>query len=377
MKKKKIIWITGSSFIDVDLPIVPRLKKYYDITWFVVRQKDCWFSEQDVNKLFEENDVVGEIVTIDGRLRSFASAKKFFHIVSVVKKMSSDIIYINYLGVPYLWPMIFLSSIDRDKIVYPCHDFIDHVGVKNRTLYSIIKKVIFRRINKFQFFSKSQQHLFHETYQKKRSFYAPLYLKGFGDPITSKRTNNQVVFLFFGSIRENKGLEYLIEASNILYHKYAGRFQIKICGSGDHWNDVKSLITHQDCFDIQIRRIENDEIAKLFSEVDYLVLPYLDVTQSGPLLISYYYNVPVIASDLPGFQEYILNKKNGFLFAAKNSESLASVMAGVIENGEKNSQIKCNLKMFVEKEISIASIINKYRAGFEDFCRMNGKKYNA
>lgn len=374
MKKKKIIWITGSSFIDVDLPIVPRLKEYYDITWFVVRQKDCWFSEQDVNKVFEENNIEGEIVTIDGRLRSLASAKKFFHIVTAIKKISSDIIYINYLGVPYLWPMIFLFSIDRDKIIYPCHDFVDHVGVKNRKLYSSIKKVIFRKINKFQFFSKNQQFLFHQKYQKKRSFYAPLYLKGFGNPIVSKRTNDQIVFLFFGSIRENKGLEYLIKASNILSPKYAGRFQIKICGSGEHWNDIKSLITHPDCFETQIRRIENDEIAKLFSEVDYLVLPYLDVTQSGPLLISYYYNVPVIASDLPGFQEYVLNKENGFLFSAKDPESLASVMAGVIENSENNSQIKCNLKTFVEKEISIASIINKYRAGFDDLCNTNGKK---
>ena len=35
--------------------------------------------------------------------------------------------------------------------------------------------------------------------------------------------------------------------------------------------------------------ISEDEIADLFNNADYLMLPYRDVTQSGPLLIAYYF----------------------------------------------------------------------------------------
>ena len=282
----------------------------------------------------------------------------------LIKRTPSDIIYVNYLGVPYLWPFIITSSIDKRKIIYPCHDFVDHVGVKNRSVYSFIKKIIFKKIKNFQFFSKSQQILFHQKYQNKNSFYSPLYLKGFGKPVVSEKNDEKVTFLFFGGIRENKGLEYLIEAGNLLYEKYEDKFVVKICGYGEYWEKVKSLIKFTDCFDTQIRKIENDEIAKIFSETDYLVLPYLDVTQSGPLLISYYYNVPVIASDLPGFREYIVDKKNGFLFSSQNAKELASVMAYVIEHREDSGRIKSNLRDFVENEISISTIIGKYCDGF-------------
>ena len=40
MDKKKVFWLTGSSFFDVDEKIVPEMNRMYDIHWFVLVQKE-------------------------------------------------------------------------------------------------------------------------------------------------------------------------------------------------------------------------------------------------------------------------------------------------------------------------------------------------
>ena len=57
--------------------------------------------------------------------------------------------------------------------------------------------------------------------------------------------------------------------------------------------------------------MKNDEIILYFQEADYLVLPYDESTQSGPLLIAYNYNIPVIASDIELFKTMVCDKQNG------------------------------------------------------------------
>ena len=74
----------------------------------------------------------------------------------------------------------------------------------------------------------------------------------------------------------------MIEAANKLYEKYGNKFVVKIYGGCSNWEHYSKIIRYNECFDLQIRRIENDEVANLFSASDYLILPYKDVTQSGP-----------------------------------------------------------------------------------------------
>ncbi len=79
------------------------------------------------------------------------------------------------------------------------------------------------------------------------------------------------------------------------------------------------------------------------------------------MLIAYNYNVPVIASDFPGFREYIEGGKNGFLFKPENVDSLTKYMEHVLKmSSGEHKKIKENLEQFVENEISLYSIINKY-----------------
>lgn len=370
---KKIAWLTGHSFIDVDEPIVPQISKDFNIRWVIIRNESCWYSEEYCIEILNKNNIEGKVFTFCGKMRSFSAAKVYIDAIQYMRSFDADLYYINYIGVPYLWPFLFASNISNKKIIYPCHDFIDHVGIKNRWFISMTKKMIFNLISNFQFFSHTQQNLFTSIYKKKYSFYAPLALKNFGK-VKGDTNKHPLTFLFFGSIRYNKGVDILIEAGKLVYAKYPNSFVIKICGDATDWYRYEKLIEDKTCFEIDIRRVENEEIPELFSNADFLVLPYRDITQSGPLLIAYNYNLPVIASDHDGFKEYIESEKNGFLFQKEVASSLAEVMCNIVENKYSISEIKKNLAVFVEKNCSLDSIVKKYERGFEYICNSNNNK---
>lgn len=359
----KVFWLTGSSFFDVDERLVPEMVKKYDVFWFVLVQKNSFYNSSVLEQYLKDSNVNGVVVNWP-RLRSFKSLFLFFKLALHIKKNNYDLVYIDYLGIPYMFPLFYLLGLHKKKIIYACHDFVDHVEIKKRGFISNYKRFIFRKFPYFQLFSKTQLSLFSKSYGKK-AYYAPLALKDFGISQKTKEKSTKTVFLFFGKIQERKGLEYLIKAANIVSENYPDKFVVKIFGACKNWDKYKSLIKKADCFDLNIRRIENDEIPDIFVNADYLVLPYKDVTQSGPLLISYNYNVPVIASNHPGFSEYIIHEKNGFLFENCNENSLAEVMINIIKSKYNYNQIKSNLSTFIKDNVSLESVIDKYDCGFK------------
>lgn len=363
MKKIKIAWLTGHSFIDVDKPLIPLLANFFDIQWTVIRNQSCWYSEKDIQTIIDQNKINGHIYTMSGRMSALSTARMYRKILKQMQDYNANLYYINYIGIPYLWPLLFMSGISNKQIIYPCHDFHDHKGVPNRLYYLITKKLIFNFISNIQFFSQTQQKLFCSIYKNKNIFNAPLALKNFGKATEMKRTD-KIVFLFFGSIRENKGLEVLIKAANEVYERHPQKFIVKICGNTDRWNFYNVMIKHPECFSLDIRRIENHEIPNVFADADYLVLPYRDVTQSGPLLISYNYQLPVIASAHDGFAEYIEHGKTGFLFKNEDEHNLADIMCDIIEGKFSYHDIKTNLAMFIQNNCSLKSIVSKYMNGF-------------
>lgn len=362
----KVCWLTGSSFIDVDISLVKDIAKKLDLFWIVLLQKETFYSYEYIDSFMKENNIKGLIVVFNQRLRSIKSLWQYLKTVCKMKALKADAYYIDYLGLPYMFPLIHFIGLSKKKVIYPCHDFIDHVSIPHRKQISNYKKFIFKHFINIQFFSSTQKKLFEEKYIKKRTFYIPLNLKSFGN---SGKTPDErkIVFLFFGTIRKNKGLETLLEAVNLIDKKYKDKYIVKIYGNTSDWASYDKLIRDKSIYDLQIRRIENDEIPDLFASSHFLILPYHDVTQSGPLLIAYNYRLPVISSDLPGFREYIENGKSGYLFEVDNPVSLAATLSQIISsNNLEYDSIKKHLCEFVESNISQKVLLEKYMNMFAE-----------
>jgi len=356
---KNIVYLTYDFFLDVDFPIVKELNKLYKLYWLVYIQigTNQRFSPDEVKRFAEENQINLKLITVNNRFRSIKQLVSDFKTIHSLKKLKADLYYFEGFFNPYQ-PLLVKLFIKTSKTVIAIHDVVPHK--KFRSLIARInEKLYFQLFKNYHLFSESQAAIYNKLYPGKNILIAKLILKDFG---TSNVTpdKERINFLFFGSIQYNKGLDYLIQAANLLAGELQN-FKITIAGKCDNFSEYMKMIEHPEFYDLDIRIIPNSEIPDLFAKAHYLVLPYRDVTQSGPLLIAYNYILPVIASDHPGFREYVTDKETGYLFESGNSKELYKTLKQAInDHPAKYSELKSNLAKFVDREIRIEKITKKY-----------------
>ena len=124
--------------------------------------------------------------------------------------------------------------------------------------------------------------------------------------------------LFFGRIEAYKGVEFLCESfctSPDLYTNnhlvIAGKGNLKI---KEEWKNKNIVILN--------RYIKDSEIATLYRNARVVVYPYISATQSGVLSIAFYYQTPVLTSDIPYFKSIIEKSKTGLMFKNKDVNDL-------------------------------------------------------
>ena len=187
------------------------------------------------------------------------------------------------------------------------------------------------------------------------------------------RENDGTHFLFFGSIREYKGVDLLLEAIDRIPRERLKDMRFIIAGRQypalyefDLANRIEQLDLKK-VVETRIRRIPDDEVSSLFEWADFAVFPYREIYGSGALLMSYSYSVPVIASNLPTFLEETENGSTGLLFKAEDPDSLASALleACSIPSEEKSKMESEIVRLVREKfnwERSASAIAEAYTA---------------
>jgi glycosyltransferase involved in cell wall biosynthesis len=154
-------------------------------------------------------------------------------------------------------------------------------------------------------------------------------------------------FLFFGGIKFYKGLDILIMACEQLAREGVTNFELTIAGSGDYWEHCRTLIKTPQLYNLQVGFVDENQIPDLFAAADFLVLPYRDVTQSGPLALSHQYNLPAIGSAHEGFKEHIQSGINGYLFQDEDVNDLTRVLRTAVSlSREDYAAIKDNLLLY-------------------------------
>jgi glycosyltransferase involved in cell wall biosynthesis len=138
--------------------------------------------------------------------------------------------------------------------------------------------------------------------------------------------------LFFGNIAPYKGLEYLVKAFLEL-SKESVDYRLMIIGrpkhDEDYWRGLEQLVLSSGNSDRVIRRIEYvpyEETEWFFKAADVLVLPYVEVFQSGVLFLGYSFGLPVLAADVGSLKEEIVEGQTGSTFEARNSAALAKAV---------------------------------------------------
>jgi glycosyltransferase involved in cell wall biosynthesis len=113
-------------------------------------------------------------------------------------------------------------------------------------------------------------------------------------------------FLFFGTIRPYKGLEYLVQAFNSLTIEEAASRELVVVGeTWEGWTQPLELIEaspHRDRITVTNRYVHDDEVTGFFDGCDAVVLPYTRSSASGPLHIAMSRGLPIVLTDVGGLR---------------------------------------------------------------------------
>lgn len=125
--------------------------------------------------------------------------------------------------------------------------------------------------------------------------------------------------LFFGLIRDYKGLDWLLEAWARLRRERRIDPSLKLIVAGEFYTDKEPYLRRIAEPDLKgevilcDRFIPDEEVKYYFSAADFLVLPYKTATQSGVTQIAYQFRLPVVVTRVGGLAEIVPDDRAGFV----------------------------------------------------------------
>lgn len=138
--------------------------------------------------------------------------------------------------------------------------------------------------------------------------------------------------LFFGFIRDYKGLDLLIEAFNTLDNSYNLIIAGECYGSFDKYQAMIDKSPLKQNIHVFTDYIPDNKVPHFFGAADVCVLPYKSATQSGITSIAYHFEVPLIATDTGGLKESITDGSTGLIVKSPDSILIAQAIQHYFDN---------------------------------------------
>ena len=177
------------------------------------------------------------------------------------------------------------------------------------------------------------------------------------------------LILSVGRLAEKKGIRHLISAMPSILKKYKDA-KLLIVGDGPEKGRLESQVAelslkHNVIFS---GRVSNRDIASYYSSADVFVLPSI-VTASGDteglgvvLLEALASGTPVVASNVGGVTDIIINGKTGLTVEQENPEVLASAIMRMLKNRKLAKKLARQGKLHVEQNYSWALVADKFNS---------------
>lgn len=156
----------------------------------------------------------------------------------------------------------------------------------------------------------------------------PIYTH-FPKPKNPKKKRGRLELLFFGFIRPYKGLDILLEALTQLNDT-----DVYLRVVGEHWGEARELRAKinqslADNIELHLEYVDDQAAADYFAGSDIVVLPYLSATGSGVATLAYNYGKPVIATDVGGLRDAVIDGKTGWVVPSNSPKELANLIANI------------------------------------------------
>ena len=182
----------------------------------------------------------------------------------------------------------------------------------------------------------------------------PLY-DTFGLPVSKQEAKTRLgidrdlsCILFFGFIRDYKGLDLLL---NAFADERLQKYPLKLLVAGEFYTDPKpyyELIAKLKLGDRVIMSndfIPDSAVADYFCAADVVVQPYKSATQSGVTQIAYHFNKPMITTNVGGLAEIIPDGKVGYVVDPDENE----IASAILKFYDEKKEVEFSANAAIEK----------------------------
>ncbi len=296
----------------------------------------------------------------------------WFKVANFIKKEKPDFVVVRF-WIPFMGPALgtICKSIRKKgiRVIAITDNVIPHEkrgGDKSFTKYFIkscngfvaMSKAVLKDLDKFT------------TSIHKKFLLHPLYTS-FGEKFDKREARKKLnlnseekTVLFFGLIREYKGLDLLLEAMSDMRIK---EMKIKLLVAGEFYEDKKAYTNIieknnlQDNVVLYDAFIPNDEVKNYFSAADLLALPYRNATQSGVTQVAFHFEKPVIVTNVGGLSEIIPHNKCGYVVES-NPKAISDAIIDYFLNSREDEMSEAMKEEKKKYDWSIFSneIVNLY-----------------
>jgi D-inositol-3-phosphate glycosyltransferase len=239
-----------------------------------------------------------------------------------IKKLKPDLVIIRY-WIPFMAPCFgtiarIIRKNRHTRIISIADNIIPHENMAGGKLLS---SYFIKAVEGFVVMSRSVMNDLDQFDRKIPRRYCPhpLY-DNFGEPVSQAEARRLLnldpakrYLLFFGFIRDYKGLDILIRA---MADERLRQYNLTALVVGEFYTDPEpyhALIRElnlQDHFMILSAFVPNTDVYKYFCAANLVVQPYKDATQSGVTQIAYHFDRPMITTRVGGLSEIV---KDGYV----------------------------------------------------------------
>ncbi len=263
-----------------------------------------------------------------------------------IKKLKADLVIIRY-WMPFMAPCLgtlarIIRSNKHSKVVAITDNIIPHEKMPGGSLLSsyfvkscdgfiAMSRAVLKDLEKFDAFKPRlfSPHPLYDTFGAAVPKITAKLKLGLEEGVH--------YILFFGFIREYKGLDLLIKA---FADERFSPLPVKLLIAGEFYIDGKpyfDLIERlglKDRIVLHTEFIENSEIVYYFCASDIVAQPYKDATQSGVTQIAYHFEKPMLTTNVGGLSEMVPDGKVGFVVAPVVDEISDALLRFFNENKE-------------------------------------------
>lgn len=265
---------------------------------------------------------------------------------SVISYDSPSIVHVQFPNI-FLDYLFFKKLKTNNKLILTAHDVIPHSFTISQTIDMYFIRKTLSVFDRFIVHSETnkQDLMSHFLVNEDKIDVIPHGIENVKVPINDdvleyrskyKIPENKKILLFFGSLRDDKGLDVLLDAlkgiDKKLYHLIIAG---KPMNSTSYNHYLHQIETNRiaDNITFMPRFVEDNEIPILYNITNISILPYKWFnSQSGVLATSIAYSIPVIVTDVGGLGELVRENNIGIVVPENNSYVLAQKIEYLINN---------------------------------------------